>query len=115
VAGKSGKQLKYRCALASKGFCRLLALEGPKRHCMGRLPAAAVALWRGTKLGFRRAFTLCTILFFGLQNRRGLAFFGVTAPLIVAYSPRFSGSVSIPGRSQKYDLMPPFNVHSTTE
>src|SRR6516225_9878419 len=82
---------------------------------IGLLVAAAVALWRGTKLGFRRAFTLCTILFFGLQNRRGLAFFGVTAPLIVAYSPRFSGSVSIPGRSALSDLISRFNVHSTTE
>jgi hypothetical protein len=82
---------------------------------IGLLVAAAVALWRGTKLGFRRAFTLCTILFFGLQNRRGLAFFGVTAPLIVAYSPRFSGSVSIPGRSALSDLTSRFNVHSTTE
>ena len=82
---------------------------------IGLLVAAAVALWRGTKLGFRRAFTLCTILFFGLQNRRGLAFFGVTAPLIVAYSPRFSGSLSIPGRNALSDLTSRFNVHSTTE
>src|SRR5262249_55967930 len=98
------RYLPYRTARLHVAYLDVMAqqLRSPQPgtayddmvQVIGLLVAAAVALWRGTKLGFRRAFPLCTILFFGLQNRRGLAFFGVTAPLIVAYSPRFSGSVS---------------------
>jgi hypothetical protein len=48
------------------------------------IAALAFMLWRGYKLSLMSSMTLCGLLFMALQHWRGMAFFAVVAPLILA-------------------------------